>query len=296
MGKKKDSKDSMGSIGERVGRYMEDVRTGKCEGMAQVLAAWAGGCSIDAVAVECMRTHPGVAPELRQRGWTVTPHGLERGRKRQPAAQPRSPVLVLESKTFDEERGDPAAKPTQRHKLDREPMVFKGSRERGAAFSPCGQYRYACWSTWSPGTLREGGGILVVVGHNPSTADHEAGDPTFNRGVGFARRMGYAGVCFVNLASYRATDPKALREVERPFGHANGHAWAAALRWGGTILAAWGNHRPELGCYASQFIGLAKRRRIELMCMGTTNGGNPKHLMARGTHRIPDDKIPEAWP
>ncbi|MEM9462110.1 MAG: DUF1643 domain-containing protein [Myxococcota bacterium] len=289
----------------RIDRYISDLHTGKCEGMAQVIAAIAGGCSLDDALQECMRTHPDVVKELERRGWTATAAGIvERKRSTAPVPTLR-PVVVVDVPPngpadvggHAEHSGPQRAEPKPaKSRIDRAPVVFKGTRARGAILSPCDRYRYACWEIWAKGTLAKGGGLLVVIGHNPSTADHEQGDPTFNRGVRFARRMGYAGVCFVNLVAWRATDPKALRDVGRPFGPANGHVWSAALRWGQTFIAAWGHPQPALRRYVEEFRRMAHRRRVELMCLGTTNGGHPKHLMARGAHRIPDHQIPEAWP
>lgn len=274
-------------LSDRVGRYIDDTHTGRCEGMARVIAAWAGGCSIDAVVSECMRTHPGVADELSKRGWTATKDGLERSRKCRPATKHTAPTLKIEVA--------PKVPREPKPRAARAPVVFMGTRDRGAAYSPCRKYRYACWNTWARTSLGAGGGILVVIGHNPSVADHERPDPTFSRGIRFAHRWGYAGVCFINPCAYISTDPKALKSADSPFGPSNGHVWSAALRWGHTFLASWGNHQPVLGRYVTKFCEQASRRGVKLMCMGTTSGGHPKHLLARGKHRISDDQEMVEW-
>ena len=69
----------------RIDLYISGHRTGKAEGMAQVIAALAGGCSLDEAVRECMRTHPAVVTELERRGWTATNEGIV---ERKPEALP----------------------------------------------------------------------------------------------------------------------------------------------------------------------------------------------------------------
>lgn len=74
----------------------------------------------------------------------------------------------------------------------------------GALFSDDGHHRYALWRRWSAGPL------LPFVGLNPSTATHEADDPTIRREVDFAKRAGASGLLKLNLSPLRATDPRKL--------------------------------------------------------------------------------------
>jgi hypothetical protein len=56
-------------------------------------------------------------------------------------------------------------------------------------------------------------------------------------------------------------------------------------------LAAWGN---LVGPgYIANF--LAAVGDVHWHCLGTNADGSPKHLMARGVHRIPDDAALRPW-
>ena len=78
--------------------------------------------------------------------------------------------------------------------------------ERRANFSRCRQYRYALWRQWGASA-----DFVLIVGLNPSTADHRRDDPTIRRCIGFARDWGYSGLCVANLFAYRATYPAQLK-------------------------------------------------------------------------------------
>jgi hypothetical protein len=55
------------------------------------------------------------------------------------------------------------------------------------------------------------------------------------------------------------------------------------------MLAAWGNHGQEK---AHWYVQRCRAEGVQLRCLGLTNSGAPKHPLARGKHRIPDDFEP----
>ena len=104
----------------------------------------------------------------------------------------------------------------------------------GAAFSPCGRYRYKLWRVWDPARPL---GCVMFLMLNPSTATDNEDDPTIRRCIGYARSWGYGGLYVGNLFAYRATDPRRLaasgssrRSGQRPGTSSNG----GAVRAGGS--------------------------------------------------------------
>jgi len=160
--------------------------------------------------------------------------------------------------------------------------------KRAAFISSCGLYRYSLSRIWDDQLPR-----LVVCMLNPSKADHEVDDPTMLALIHFARIWGYGGLLIVNLYGFRASQPKEMFNATDPIGRENDGYVVAALDYaaanGGRLLVAWGNDGQER---AGFFCQLAESRDIELICLGTTLSGAPKHPMARGKHRIPRDQVP----
>lgn len=135
--------------------------------------------------------------------------------------------------------------------------------------------------------------VLVVCMFNPSTADGQRDDPTVLRLCAWAKRWGYGGILVVNLYSLRTSDPHNVHGREREaFGDAQPEAWAAALdiaaKQGSPVLVAWG----ALGSHWAAKPFLAAAADLKLICLGLTNDGRPKHPMARGRSRVPDEQKP----
>lgn len=156
-------------------------------------------------------------------------------------------------------------------------LVTKGTAEAWATFSPDLTYRYALARIWD-----DHGTMLVVVGLNPSTADHEVTDPTLRKLLHFAKRDGYGGLILVNVFAYRATNPVSLRDETRagryPIGEHNQEVIRRALEMPllARAVAAWGKPR-----WTSLAPAFAKARtngsRREWHCFGVTKGGHPRH-------------------
>jgi hypothetical protein len=169
-----------------------------------------------------------------------------------------------------------------------EPSAFNLLSLKAAVLSDDRLHRYWLTRIWDRALP-----MLVVCMFNPSTADHRQDDQTVLRLCGFAKRWGHGGILVVNLYSLRTSDPRDLQGREREaFGDAQPAAWAAALdiaanqatpvlcAWG--ALASWDAARPFLAAAAD----------LPLVCLGLTQDGRPKHPMARGRARVPDDQQP----
>ena len=143
-----------------------------------------------------------------------------------------------------------------------------------AIISDCDQYRYKLSRYWDD----VGSKILVFVMLNPSTADAEEDDPTIRRCMGFAKSFGYGGIHVINLYALRATDPKELKWHPDSVGPDNDKHWHHTMRDYDTdcVVCAWGaQHGVERR--VNHFVNLAEWAGVELMCLGTTKGGAPKH-------------------
>lgn len=149
----------------------------------------------------------------------------------------------------------------------------------GALLSPCNRYRYRLWRN-----MNFGGHRALFIMLNPSTADGTDDDPTIRKCRGFTDRLGLCGFDVVNLFAFRATDPKELKTARNPVGPLNDHELVRVIRqesfhkrivaWGGATKArkvmlerqAW---------FAKTFA--AEIERGELLCLGTTKSGEPRH-------------------
>jgi hypothetical protein len=151
-------------------------------------------------------------------------------------------------------------------------------------------YRHFIGRTWDWKLPR-----LYVVMCNPSDAGADVEDPTTHRVNHFARSWGYGGWGGVNLADLFSANPKDLDAHPRPVSPENhgyiDYAFHHAKKAGTPVLAAWGNIGAR-ACRDRQFIARAKHEGVQLICLGTTQDGHPKHPLARGEHRIPDDFEP----
>lgn len=157
-----------------------------------------------------------------------------------------------------------------------------------AVFDETGAYRYRL--------SRELGGARTVcwVMLNPSTADHERDDPTLKRCIGFARALGYGRLDVVNLFALRSSDPSALETHPDPIGPANDEHIVAVARAAQLVICAWGAGGSLLDRDA-HVRGLLERAGVSLFALAFTGDGAPRHPLARGRSRIPDDAKPILW-
>lgn len=159
-----------------------------------------------------------------------------------------------------------------------------------AVLSDCGIYRYSLTRRWDdePSTAP----LVTWVLLNPSTADHEADDPTIRRVRGFTERMGYGGFKVVNLFALRSTSPKALRTHPDPFGPFNLDTLEnVALRPQGPTVFAWGAHGH--GTTERHLALICWKGRKAPLCLGDpTKTGQPRHpLYAPANIEIKDYQL-----
>lgn len=159
--------------------------------------------------------------------------------------------------------------------------VLQGNQLSWAVLSQCGRYRYALGRSWSGALLGrrpDAATTMVFIMLNPSTADGLDDDPTIRRCIGFADRHGHSGIAVVNLFAWRETFPVLLPKDEEAIGPDNERYLVAALSDPETTaVAAW-------GALSRGQLRLSERMRVavgraapRLKCLGTTQGGDPRH-------------------
>lgn len=118
---------------------------------------------------------------------------------------------------------------------------------------------------------------------NPSVAGANRTDPTFTRGLGYARAWQAGGVVYVNPMAICATKPAQMRRAADPVGPANPDVlrWAAGLT--GQVVCGWGSNGDVKALQApilrAQHI---LQEGADLMAIGLTATGRPVHpLMQR---------------
>lgn len=155
-----------------------------------------------------------------------------------------------------------------------------------AHISNDGAHRYTLGRTWS----HETPAVFVML--NPSTADALVDDPTIRRCIGFAKALGCGGLHVVNLYAYRATKPADLWLASDPVGPENDEALRAAFLtaygYGSPVIAAWGaNAKPDR---SRAVTAIASAAGIDLMVLGVTKGGQPRHPLY-----LPKATRPTLW-
>jgi len=138
---------------------------------------------------------------------------------------------------------------------------------RSAGFSRCNRYRYWLRRIWDPALTH-----CVFIGLNPSTADAREDDPTLRRCLSFARDWGYGSLLLVNLFSFRATDPRALKMVSDPIGPRTDLWLRRAVAETDTVIAAWGNGGLLFGRGVK-----VQQKLANLYCLDVTALRMPRH-------------------
>lgn len=138
---------------------------------------------------------------------------------------------------------------------------------------------------------------IVWLMLNPSTADAFELDPTIKECRKRSLALGADVMEVVNLFAFRSPYPKDLKKRyvgQRGEGPDNNRAIIEACRGARWVVAAWGNDGALDG--RDRLIRqLMADMGINLLHLGLTNGGHPKHPLARGKHRIPATQQPQAW-
>ena len=150
---------------------------------------------------------------------------------------------------------------------------------RSAVISECGLYRYRLDRVWDT----EKAQVLFVM-LNPSTADATVDDRTICRCMEFARAWGYGGLVVGNLFAFRATNPQQLKNVDDPVGPENDATLSLLRDSSNLTICAWGIHGSYLRRDHAVYALLTAGGSPPIHCLGTTNGGHPKHpLYLRAT-------------
>lgn len=139
-----------------------------------------------------------------------------------------------------------------------------------AILSDCGRYRYTLERDL--GSLAGGGTVLWLM-LNPSTADWSKDDATIRRCRSFSQSWGFGRLLVGNLYAWRSTDPAGLWSCPDPVGpHNDGHLLQLA-GLASQLVCAWGtNARPERVAQVMRLLG-----NRPMFCLGTTKDGHPKH-------------------
>ena len=141
-------------------------------------------------------------------------------------------------------------------------------------------------------TDREHLKVLTWIMLNPSTATAVDNDPTIKRVEKFTENLGYDVAVVVNIYPYRSPKPSDLNKFKESdeFSTAmkkNARWINRAMSISDQIIAAWGTNGGEFADKSVDALGQGSGRIIG--CLGLTLDGCPKHPLARGKHRIPDD-------
>ena len=168
---------------------------------------------------------------------------------------------------------------------------FDPAQPMQAVFDAARLHRYLLTRIWDRDRP-----ALVICMLNPSTADARKDDPTIKRCVHFAKAWGYGGIMVINLHSFRSPHPAELRKAEIPTRDSTTErVWREAIAYADQqsepVLVAWGGNatqddvEPVLKVLGS----------TTAICLGVTASGQPKHPLARGVHRVPNDAKPIEW-
>lgn len=150
---------------------------------------------------------------------------------------------------------------------------------------------------------------LVWMMLNPSDANAEKLDPTTNRVTHFTKAWGYDGWIVVNVVPFISSDPRVMwkwlyhQTHTAPWDRDNllrqneiyieKAARIAARR----VVAFGAQPAQRMGPYLQQVLSKFQVPSFDnydhaLYCLGRTKDGSPIHPLARGIHRVPDDREP----
>jgi hypothetical protein len=152
-----------------------------------------------------------------------------------------------------------------------------------AVFSDCGRFRYLLWEVWD-----ESKPILPWCLFNPSEAGKRKPDgtmktdPTWRKGVGFSKRLGYGGAVFCNPYAFVATKAKKLKAAGYPAGPENDSYILKACGMGdGKVVCAWGALGRGLSRPA-EVLRMIRAAGFTPMALGFTADGLPRHPLMLG--------------
>ncbi len=149
---------------------------------------------------------------------------------------------------------------------------YIGPGYAGAIFGgPSSEYRYSLWRRFTSRDVAPAR-MIAFIGLNPSTADEKKNDPTVERCVRRAGRLGFGGMLMMNAYAFRSTDPAGLKATADPLGPDNLTALADVCRQVDTVVACWGVHCSE----AHEWL-ICRMIGRPIHCLGRTKDGRPRH-------------------
>lgn len=190
--------------------------------------------------------------------------------------------------------------PRSRPRFPAEPIIRSAEIEDN--------YRWTLRRAWGAGPA-----ILWCM-LNPSTADDKRDDPTMMRVIGFSYRWGFGSAIVVNVYPFISANTDALWRWRRDVDHSSHEAWVrnvyivgAQMEQVDVRVAAWGAGADDRDL--SDFLEHARPRvdtsehdgfgrvsvGVEWQCLGRNGDGSPKHPLARGAYRVPDDAVLQTW-
>jgi hypothetical protein len=142
----------------------------------------------------------------------------------------------------------------------------------GAEFSDDRKYRRLLWRQWDPSAP-----WLCMIMLNPSAAGEVKNDPTVQRQIERAKRLGFGGLMVVNAYDLVSTDPMVLKDHPCPNTADNDDAIILAsqrtLVTGGKIIAGWGKHaspeRSRAICVKLRTVGAWPIYSLGINCDGS---------------------------
>lgn len=105
----------------------------------------------------------------------------------------------------------------------------------GAEFMYDGRHRMSLWRIWDHSKP-----MVMFIGLNPSTANHEDDDPTIRSVVRIAKANGYGGVYMMNCWTFVSTDPAGLL-YDSVAAEENNRKLRMVAGECSTVVFAWGN-------------------------------------------------------
>lgn len=159
-------------------------------------------------------------------------------------------------------------------------MTYPTPLHRSAVLSlPDRQHRFSLGRCWDHDLGRVTWWLL-----NPSTADAAIDDMTVTKCCTYAHRWGYGSVEIVNLFSWRSSKPEALRRCPMPVHPDNDGYVRRAMAGAQVVVAGWGGAIRK-ACLTVEAAGeveewaqsLAEEVDVELLCLGVTQQGHPRH-------------------
>jgi len=162
-------------------------------------------------------------------------------------------------------------------------------------YSADGKHRLSTTRIWgNPDAPRP-----LWIGHNPSGATKVGDGKTRLRIIHFCRRWQEPGFDLGNLYPFEDPDPAVCRDLaacaEGTVFQENLDHLATMSVQASRIVACFGNARDQ--AWVNRVFAQIARVRpgMPVYCLGVTMKDAPKHPLARGRYRVPDDQQPVLW-